>query len=300
MDPAQKLGELEQQSSRKITSDSYHMGFDTSHVRKPDPAEKKLSSSTSDTKVELLNPNLHSRKGKLATNDGATGSDLDKEEEEPTRASPVAKRFAQIPTSDYRTSHEFLASHPELLHEPEESDGLLFEAYTMLLNHGDQARERAQQCTHQALLLQYCRLLGRDGVALFFKGMATPGHQAREVFEKDLAEMFQRLLGMAQRDAKKQRDGTETEKLVERVQLCSLADGRGSVRIVVPPAQSEDEKVRKARAIFESFTPEMRAALETGSLDEVNNVLGKMEATQAESLASLLTEVSFPSSYVRG
>jgi cell division cycle protein 37 len=278
-DLAKKLDELEQQSSKKITSDSYHVGFDTSHVRKPDPAEKKLSSGT---KVELLNPNLHSREGELATNRGAAGSDLNEEEEELTRASPVAKRFAQIPTSDYRASHEFLASHPEILHEPKESDGLLFEAYTILLNHGDQARERAQQCTHQALLLQYCHLLGRDGVALFFKRMATPGHQAREVFEKDLAKMFQKILGMAQRDAKKRRDGGDTDKLVERVQLCSLVDRECSVRIVVPPAQSEDEEVRKARAIFESFVPEMRAALETGSLDEVNKVLGEMAVTEGE------------------
>ncbi|KAK3896582.1 Cdc37 N terminal kinase binding-domain-containing protein [Staphylotrichum tortipilum] len=292
-DLIKKLEELEQQSSKKITSDSYHVGFDTSHIRKPDPAEKKLASSSlssSDTKVELLNPNLHFPEGGLATGSGTAGSDSDKEEEEPARASPLAKRFAQIPRSDYRASYEFVVSHPEMLHEPKEEDGLLFEACTILLNDGDQARERAQQCIHQALLLQYCRLLGRDGVALFFKRMATPEHQGREVFEKELAEMFQRILDIAQRDAKKRQDSAETGKLVERVQLCSLADGEGSVRIVVPMAQSKDEEVQRARSIFESFSPEMRAALETGSLDEVNKVLGEMEASEAENLASLLTE----------
>ncbi|EAQ84122.1 hypothetical protein CHGG_10526 [Chaetomium globosum CBS 148.51] len=187
-------------------------------------------------------------------------------------------------------AHEFLASHPEIVHDSRESDGLLFEAYTLLLNGGHEARTLAQQYTHQALLLQYCHLLGRDGVSLFFKRMATPGHQAHEAFEKDLAQTFQRIVDMAKRDAKKRRDGAETERMVERVQLCSLVDGEASARIVIPPAESDDEEVRKARAIFESFAPEMRAALETGSLDEVNKVLGEMETSEAEELASLLAE----------
>ncbi|KAK4152819.1 Cdc37 N terminal kinase binding-domain-containing protein [Chaetomidium leptoderma] len=237
-DLAKKLDEMEHQSSRKITSENYHVGFDSSHVSKIKAAEK-----SSGTKLELLNPNF----------------------KELPRASPAAKTFAQLKTSDYRASHDYLLSHPEILHESE-VDGLFHETYSLLLDHGDEAR--ARQCAHQALLLQYCRMLGRDGVALFFKRIATPGHQAREVFEKDLAEKFQRILGMAKRDAK------ET----------------GSIRIQVPPAGSEDEEVRKARSTFESFAPEMRAALEHGSLDEINEVLGKMEYAKAENLVSLLNE----------
>lgn len=280
-DLIKKLGELEQQGSKKITSDSYHVGFNTSHVSKA-AVEPAVGSSSSGTKVELLNPKLPAPEGVL---------DLD--EQEPPRASPAAKRFAQIETSDYRASQEFLASHPEILLE-QETDGLLFEAYTLLLDQGDQARTHARQCTHQALLLQYCRLLGRDGVALFFKRVATPGHQALNVFEKDLADTFRKIQAMAKRDAKRRHHGAETDQLVERVQLCSLTDGEGSVRILVPPAGSEDGEGQKARAIYESFAPEMRAALGTGSLDEVNRVLGEMDAAEAENLASLLTEVSCP------
>ena len=309
-DLATKLDELEQQSSKKITSDSYHVGFDTSHVSKPGSAEKKKLSSSSDTKVELLNPTLKSSASgqeELETGRGAAtarssadnnkSEEEEEEEEEVPCASPLAKRFSQLPPSSYRASHDFLTSHPELLHNPQEVDGLRLEAYTILLNDYDsnQAHERARQCTHQALVLQYCRLLGRDGVALFFKGMATPGHQAREVFEKDLAETFQRILGMARRDALKKRQDGGGGEMVERVQLCSLTEGEASVRI--PPAESDAEDVQKARAIFEGFAPEMRAALETGSLEEVNKVLGEMEASEAEKLASLLTEVSFSRSY---
>lgn len=131
-DLAKKLDELEQQSSKKITSDSYHVGFDKSYISKAGPAEKPSSTKE---EVELLNPqaNFHQEKGDMiaTSNATATGSSLDEGEEEPPapRASPVAKEFAQIKTCDYRASHEFLLSHPEILQESE-MDGLLLKAYS--------------------------------------------------------------------------------------------------------------------------------------------------------------------------
>lgn len=280
---AKKLDDLEQQSARKITSENYHVGFDSSYVSKADETEKK----STDTKVELLNPNVHSGKGDFATSGTTTaGSHLGAEEKELPRASPAAREFAQINTSNYRASREYLSSHPGLLQESE-TNGLLHDAYSLVLDHDDEAR--ARQCVHQALLLQYCRLLGRDGagVALFFKRIATPGHQALELFEKDVAQTFQKIMAMAKRDA------TRKNVPVERLQLYSPSGEEGSVRIQVPPAASEDEEVRKARVVFENIAPEMRAALEHGSLDEINEVLGGMEYTEAEQLSSLLDEVRF-------
>lgn len=40
------------------------------------------------------------------------------------------------------------------------------------------------------------------------------------------------------------------------------------------------EEVKKARSVFEQFAPEMREALESASLDEVNNALGGMGSSQ--------------------
>lgn len=143
--------------------------------------------------------------------------------------------------------------------------------------------KRAWVYVHQALLLQYCRTLGRDGVALFFKRITTPGHQAREIFEKDVAERFRRIHSMAKRDSKKEG--------VEQVQLYPTGED-SSIRIQVPPAGSEDEKERKARKIFEQFSPEMRAALESASFEEVNKVLAEMVVPEAEKMVSLLDEMS--------
>lgn len=61
---------------------------------------------------------------------------------------------------------------------------------------------------------------------------------------------------------------------------------------MIPQPNSEDEAERKAREMFESFSPEMQKALESGSLDEVNKVLAKMSVEEAEKVAGQLGEVS--------
>ncbi len=47
------------------------------------------------------------------------------------------------------------------------------------------------------------------------------------------------------------------------------------------------------RDIFDRFAPEMRAALESGSIDRVNEALVEMDVAEAESLIELLNEVRY-------
>lgn len=46
--------------------------------------------------------------------------------------------------------------------------------------------------------------------------------------------------------------------------------------------------MREARRIFEAFPPGLQRALETGTLDEVNKVLGKMSVGEAEEVVEQL------------
>lgn len=270
-----KLGTLERQDSNKITSESFHVGFDSSYVSRTKPGE----ASKQETGVELLNPNHGLDETEFKK---TAGTDNSGDHEQKIRPSLAATHFAKIPVSDYRASHNYLESHPEILQNESDTDRLFIEAYYAMLDQNDE--KWAWQCVHQALLLQYCHMLGRDGVALFFKRITTPGHQARGIFEKDVAERFQKIHSMAKRDSK--------EKGVEQVQLYPAGED-SSIRIQIPPAGSEDEKEREARKIFEQFSPEMRAALESASLEEVNKVLAKTAAPEAEKMASLLDEVSY-------
>lgn len=80
---------------------------------------------------------------------------------------------------------------------------------------------------------------------------------------------------------------------VEQIQLHAVEPGT-VINIKIPPENSEDPAERARRDIFDSFEPEMKKALETGSLDEVNKVLGEMKVDEAEELVGKLGEVSIP------
>ena len=172
-DLLQKLNELEREEGSKITSDSIHTGFDKSSVSKekdkPKPAERKRAET-----VEVLNPGSVN-KNKLVRSDSAQSSGADADVDEPAgvedkdddqvEASELGKEFARIKMGDYKACLNFISQHRELVTE-KETDGLLIEGFNAQM---EGKAVYARQCVHQALLLQYCRSLGRDGVGLFFK-----------------------------------------------------------------------------------------------------------------------------------
>lgn len=272
-----KLEKLLKEEGKKITSADIHTGFDSSHVAKGAPSEKKGAT----TEVELLNPNATSS-GEQGTG-GKAGADDDDEEE--IEASPAAKKFAQIEPKDYAASLQFVSQNPQILTE-RETDGLLVLAFDAALERKD---DYSRQCVHQALLLQYCRALGKDGVGLFFKRITTKGHQAQEVFFKDVQDTYMRIKNRS-REILAER-AKEPEEGVEQIQLHAVEPGT-VINIKVPAADSQDTDEQHAREIFEGFKPEMKIALELGDLDAVNKVLGKMKVDEAEELVALFGEVS--------
>lgn len=284
-DLIKKLTELEREASRKITSEDIHTGFDSSYINKSKSSSSSSASPGSggkETTVELLNPN-YSAAGSSSSKSGGGDDDED------ISASPTAREFAKIKAGDHRESLAFLSQHPEILTE-RETDGLLVLAFdAQLENRSDFARN----CVHQALLLQYCRALGRDGVALFFKRITTPGHQAQEVFYKDVQDTYGKIKTRAREIAlQRARDAAEgrNTEAVEQIQLHAVEPGT-VINIRIPPENSDDPAERAGREIFDSFKPEMKKALETGSLDEVNKVLGAMKVEEAEELVGKLGEV---------
>ncbi|TFB04850.1 Hsp90 co-chaperone Cdc37 [Trichoderma ghanense] len=278
---AKELENLEKEEGKKITSDSIHDGFNSSYVNKSGPSEKKKEEE--ETKVELLNPNF-STSAPAASSSSASGT-VAVDEDDEVEASPKAKEFAKIPMNDYSASLKFLAQNPEILTE-RETDGLLVLAFDAALERKD---DLARQYVHQALLLQYCRALGKDGVALFFKRITTKGHQAQDVFYKDVQDTYMRIknrsLEIIAERAKEPAEG------VEQIQLHAMEPGT-TIQISIPPADSDDPDVMAARKIYDSFDPEMKDALESGSLDEVNKVLGKMKVEEAEELVAKFGEAN--------
>ena len=288
-----ELNKLEKEEGSKITSESIHTGFDSSHVSKAAPPTSTAAAkkTTTSSQPELLNSPART----LEDGEQTPGSEADVEEgsvnaapgeDEDMEASPLAKRFGKIKHGDYNASLQFIGAHPEILAE-KETDGLLVEAFNAQSNAKNKKdEEHARQCVHQALLLQYCRQLGKDGVGLFFKRIQTPNHQARKLFLDDVNNTYARIRS---RTAELARQSEEEGGDKEQIQLHAVDPGT-TINIVTPPPldQCTTDDERASRQIFETFPPGLQRALESGKLDKVNEVLGKMSVDEAEQVVEQL------------
>ncbi|KAL4788304.1 Cdc37 N terminal kinase binding-domain-containing protein [Aspergillus varians] len=271
-----RLAQLEKEESSKITSESIHTGFDTSHVAKPKgitPAPEKTSS------VELLNPSAASGSSAQEDNDDEALDDPDS-----VQVSLLAKKFAKIDRNDYRALHQYITSNPKIVAE-KETDGLLVEAFNSQMEGKE---DYARQCVHQGLLLQYCRSLGPDGISLFFKRITTREHQAGTLFRNDVNETYNKIKTRAAELAKDSSASNDPAG-VEQIQLHAV-DPNTKITINIPPSESNEPVEIEARKIFESFSKDLQKALASESLDEVNKVLGKMSVDEAEGVVEKLGE----------
>ena len=118
----------------------------------------------------------------------------------------------------------------------------------------------------------------------------TPGHQAYKVFIDDVNGTYQRIVTRtAEIAAERAADPSAHEGAVEQIQLQAVEPGT-EIHINVPQSGSEDTVEQQARAIFETFPPGLQRALESGSLDRVNEVLGKMSVEEAEEVVGQMGE----------
>ncbi|PNS17915.1 hypothetical protein CAC42_3874 [Sphaceloma murrayae] len=273
-----KLAELEGMDKGKITSEDIKYGFDSSSVSKPKAVESG---------PELLNPSRPAPKAVGESGEGGGGvdvRDVSNGTDDEMEASPLAKRFGKIKFGDYRSSLEFIGNHAGITSE-KNTDGLLVEAFTAQSEGQD---EYARQCVHQALLLQYCRQLGKDGVGLFFKRVTTQGHQAQKLFLDDVNSTYARIRSRTKELAdQRKKDIAEGNGDVEQIQLHAV-DPNTEIHITVPSATPQSDDEAEARKIFESFSPSLQRALETGQLDKINDVLGKMSVEDAEEVVEQL------------
>ena len=304
-DLLKRLASLEKEATAKITSEDIRVGFDSSHVNKSKPpAATEKPKATGKSKagtVELLNaPKGLSSKTRDAIKSPDCGvssgaeadvedaafldkhEDDDEEEEDETKIklTPEGKAFAKIKIGDYRSCLQYISQNPDIVNEKTQ-DALMIEAFNAQMKGQD---AYARTCVHQSLLIQYCRQLGRDGVGMFFKRITTKGHQAQQVFNKDLNETYGRIKTRA---AELQKEEGSDPAGVEQIQLHAVEPGT-EIHINVPLPGSDDPVEQEARKIFERFPPGLQRALTGGSLDEVNKVLGKMSVDEAEEIVELL------------
>ena len=123
---------------------------------------------------------------------------------------------------------------------------------------------------------------------LTIDSITTPNHNAQRVFLDDVNSTYARIKTRTAELAK-ERAANKQEQEVEQIQLHAVEPGT-EIHINVPQPDSIDEIEQKARIIFERFPPGLQRALESGSLDRVNEVLGKMSVSEAEEVVEQLGE----------
>ena len=182
---------------KKITSEDIHEGFSSSvrfpirhkcvpsrlnlALRKyvkgpaePQPIKSSLSKSKGkgkQTMIETLNAPAPAEDSASKVEEEA---DEEEEEEEDSEAedagnlpnlTPELLGFSKIKIGDYEGSYHYIQEHRSV-YVSGADDALLVAAYDAETKG---QHKYAKQCVNQALLLQYCEKLGKDGPALFFR-----------------------------------------------------------------------------------------------------------------------------------
>jgi cell division cycle protein 37 len=118
----------------------------------------------------------------------------------------------------------------------------------------------------------------------FIPSITTKDHRAAVLFKEDVNDTYNKIRTRAKELAK---SSSSEPSQVEQIQLQAV-DPSTKLSLTIPPANSSDPEQVAARQIFNNFPPDLQRALESGSLDEVNNVLGKMSVEEAEEVVEML------------
>ncbi|KAG0245315.1 hypothetical protein B0O80DRAFT_434061 [Mortierella sp. GBAus27b] len=286
-DTVKELEKLEAVENKKLTSDKLVTGFDKTAVSKSASAPKEApkapkKTTQKSTVIETLNPGsaggvpakAGSSKQPVAADDSDDDSDDDVEVTE------VALEFSRIKGFD--ASLAFISKHP-YLGTQKYSDEIMAQAFKAQM---DGEETYANNCVHQALILQYCSQLGKDGVGLFFHRIRDPAHGALKIFQNDCKDTYTRIKErckvLAQERAASASPGVET------IQLQAAEPGT-QIQITGPP-EDADPKVKE---IFEALPEDFQGALLSGSLDNVNKSLEGMSVQLAEEVVRVCNQVGF-------
>ena len=308
---------------------------------KPQPTSKSNQNKNTVTQIETLNSPSSSSSSSSnqpqATTQHDDDDDDDDDEEVPevnesmlafanlpsTIPSSVPLSAASLPSTfnpsknldsgAFEAALQFLASHKELLREENgATDALLVEAFNAAMK-GDAAF--ARRCTEKGLMIQYCNKLGKDGVALFFRRMTQGDGRASVVFLNDVLTTFARIADRSNALASSQSAAGAGE---EQIQLVAedpntvisfqVPDGPPPDNLELEGEVAEQMDVQQVKAflqrrwdIFSSFNQDLKDALLTKELDQVNRVLGDMKCEEAERVVHKLDEagiLNFSSSEV--
>lgn len=263
-----ELQKLQEERKQHITAEDIHTGWDSTIVYKSD------QQTTKESKTE---PTAGIQATTLETLNNPPARPIPKTNEDGLEELlPQTKEFGLIKKGDLEATYKFLMKNPFIVTEGQK-DALMMSAFEHELGEDSKL---AEQTVWNALLIQYCLALGKDGIRLFFSKIVKADHPARGTFEQDVQTTYTHIRGrckILQEDHTKSLGGEET------IQLHPV-DEETDLVIKVPEIGSE------GRHIYDAMSEDVRRAISTRKLDEINEVLRKMSVSEAETLVEQLGE----------
>ncbi|KAL1922151.1 uncharacterized protein VTP21DRAFT_10793 [Calcarisporiella thermophila] len=283
---SKEMEKLDREINSKITSENiFKEGFNKTVVNKattpkepPKPFEKATST---EKKIEVLNPESVSKSTESSSSSSKPAKSTAEEDDDEIFLSDTAKKFASL--NGFDESFRFISQHPYLVNQ-ETSDAILAEGFNAELNGNT---KYAKNCVFQALILQYCASLGKDGIRLYFARMNQQDGKAHKLFMNDVSDTYKRI----SERCKVLR--VEREKEVESIQLAPM-EPDAPLSISIPeehPNMTEEERARLEA--FRDLPLDFQEALHKGTLEAVNEVFGKMKGEDAERLLEICGKFGF-------
>lgn len=296
-----KLEELEEEKHEHITSEDYHVGFDSSFINKNEKQERQKENDP-----DAIN-NTNDGKHDPAASEGASASESkqykekvetindvrDDSGQKPSKplnqlddveCLPETLVFSKIPQRDIEDAGMFVKEHLYIACE-QQKDSLMMKAFDSELS-GD--KERTKQIVHQGLLLQYLDDLFRGAVAnhsalrkkqlvdMFVEKMSDANSPAYAVFMQDYDKMYKHIISRC-KILKEEQEKEDPNQGVEQIQLRSVDSG-SELTVQLPKEGTEEYKY------FQTLPESMQKALKTEDLDEINKVFASMSVEDAEQI----------------
>lgn len=299
-----KLDELLEQKSHHITSEDLHTGFDSSFLNKEQikkqseaeqkkvQADKKKTDLKKTTQIETLNaPSVDSKSVDSEPDEKAVSTTSkpksDKEELQDLQLYPETENFGKISAKDYPASAKFLRTNPFVI-KASQKDALLMKAFDFQLKNDSTT---AKNIVHQSLIIQYISdLTGKNapiaqvekGVGIFFQKIM----EDNSLLLKETDSTFEHIKNRCEILKKENSNLTsldgDNEGQEEQIQLKSL-DPNSQLTVNIPDPKVDATKYNE----FVKLPENMKKAVETGSLEEINNVFASMKINDAEEVLEI-------------
>ncbi|KAG0682555.1 hsp90 co-chaperone Cdc37 [Pichia californica] len=305
-----KLNEFDNEKTLHITSDDIHDGWNTSFINKSKQTENSQNDQSSSASASVSQPVTSTPKPTTTTTTTTTTTNVETlntidsnkiVEKKPSK--PISEladlellsetvTFSKLPSlkacSAYILEHPFIAC-------THQKDALLMKSFDLQLNG---KISEAVNTIKKSMILQFCadlienppnpnmpmnvRLNYVKQLFTQFENDNTPGKIA---YDQECQRMIEHVKNRCEIIKQEQAAEEEFEDSegVEQIQLRSV-DPNSELVVTVPKEGTPEYE------IYEQLPEDMKKALATGSLDEVNKVFAKIPVTEAEELLEKFNE----------